>query len=250
VTPRPHAPIPAPSKRARAVWEAALKRRQSERVAFIDGACGEDEAFREEVIALLDSGEAAAVAPDRCSAMLEAALDRRRTERLAFVEGACGGDEDLKARVFAILAATEASANPAVRIIKPFAEPPPALKPPVFEPPAGAPSPDDEPTRIAPRAEQPTLIAPPPSPTWQPGQPMEGRRIGPYQLLHSLGKGGMGSVYAALRADQEYEKIVAIKLVTSGLGSEEMLRRFRNERQVLAGLDHLHRPPPGWREYG
>jgi len=67
---------------------------------------------------------------------------------------------------------------------------------------------------------------------------MEGRRIGPYQLLHSLGKGGMGSVYAASRADQEYKKIVAIKLVTSGLDSAEMLRRFRNERQVLAGLDH------------
>jgi serine/threonine protein kinase len=48
----------------------------------------------------------------------------------------------------------------------------------------------------------------------------------------------MGSVYAATRADQEYKKIVAIKLVTSELNSKEMLRRFRNERQVLAGLDH------------
>jgi len=67
---------------------------------------------------------------------------------------------------------------------------------------------------------------------------MVGRRIGPYQLLHSIGKGGMGSVYAAARADQEYKKIVAIKLVTSGMGTEDMLRRFRNERQVLAGLDH------------
>src|SRR5258707_618504 len=73
---------------------------------------------------------------------------------------------------------------------------------------------------------------------WRPGQSMVGRRIGPYQLLHSIGKGGMGSVYAASRADQEYKKIVAIKLVTSGMGTEDMLRRFRNERQVLAGLDH------------
>lgn len=67
---------------------------------------------------------------------------------------------------------------------------------------------------------------------------MEGRRVGPYQLLHSIGQGGMGSVYAASRADQEYKKLVAIKLVTVGLGNQEMLRRFRNERQVLAGLDH------------
>lgn len=97
----------------------------------------------------------------------------------------------------------------------------------------GLPTDDELPTRIAPHLESPALPL-----KWRPGQPMEGRRIGPYQLLHSLGKGGMGSVYAASRADQEYKKIVAIKLVTSGLDSAEMLRRFRNERQVLAGLDH------------
>ncbi len=67
---------------------------------------------------------------------------------------------------------------------------------------------------------------------------MTGSRIGAYQLLNLLGKGGMGSVYAASRADQEYEKIVAIKFISPGLCNEEMLERFRQERQVLADLQH------------
>src|SRR5258708_24095743 len=67
---------------------------------------------------------------------------------------------------------------------------------------------------------------------------MTGSRIGGYQLLGLLGKGGMGSVYAASRADKEYEKIVAIKFVNPELRNEDMLERFRQERQVLADLEH------------
>jgi len=65
-----------------------------------------------------------------------------------------------------------------------------------------------------------------------------GKRIGPYQVLKVLGTGGMGDVYRAVRADDQYRKQVAIKLVRSGLGSEDLIRRFKNERQILAGLDH------------
>jgi len=68
--------------------------------------------------------------------------------------------------------------------------------------------------------------------------PYEGTLIGPYQLLQRVGRGGMGSVYAAARSDGEYRKRVAIKLVTPGFDSEDALRRFRTERQVLASLDH------------
>src|SRR5258706_15156947 len=67
---------------------------------------------------------------------------------------------------------------------------------------------------------------------------MTGSRIGAYQLLDLLGKGGMGSVYAASRADLQYEKLVAIKFVNPELRNEEMLERFRRERQVLADLEH------------
>src|SRR3989475_9036648 len=67
---------------------------------------------------------------------------------------------------------------------------------------------------------------------------MRGRRLGPYRVLHEIGHGGMAVVYAALRADDEYRKRVAIKIVRPGFDSEEILRRFRNERQTLATLDH------------
>ncbi|HEY7575646.1 MAG TPA: serine/threonine-protein kinase, partial [Thermoanaerobaculia bacterium] len=65
-----------------------------------------------------------------------------------------------------------------------------------------------------------------------------GRRIGAYELLERIGRGGMGSVYLARRADEEFEERVAIKLVRPGTFSEQALRRFRFERQTLANLNH------------
>ena len=65
-----------------------------------------------------------------------------------------------------------------------------------------------------------------------------GRRIGSYQLIRELGRGGMGAVFLANRADDEFRKRVAIKLIKRGMDSEFILRRFRNERQILATLDH------------
>ncbi len=72
----------------------------------------------------------------------------------------------------------------------------------------------------------------------KPADRMEGRMLGQYRLTRCIGKGGMGTVYAASRADKEYTKEVAIKLVRQGMDTEDILRRFRQERQVLAGLDH------------
>jgi eukaryotic-like serine/threonine-protein kinase len=65
-----------------------------------------------------------------------------------------------------------------------------------------------------------------------------GRRIGPYQIIEELGEGGMGAVYRARRADDQYQKQVAIKLVRSGLATSFTLARFKAERQILANLDH------------
>ena len=65
-----------------------------------------------------------------------------------------------------------------------------------------------------------------------------GRRIGPYQILSEIGQGGMSTVYLAVRADAAYEQQVAIKLLWPGLRSRDLLRRFRQERQILADLDH------------
>ena len=69
-------------------------------------------------------------------------------------------------------------------------------------------------------------------------EPWIGRRLGSYEIAAELGSGGMGEVYRAVRADDEFRKQVAIKLVRSGHDSGFILNRFRNERQILASLDH------------
>jgi serine/threonine-protein kinase len=70
------------------------------------------------------------------------------------------------------------------------------------------------------------------------GSSLEGARLGPYRLEREIGRGGMGAVYLAVRADDAYEKRVAIKVIKRGMDSDEIVRRFRHERQTLANLDH------------
>jgi serine/threonine-protein kinase len=65
-----------------------------------------------------------------------------------------------------------------------------------------------------------------------------GATIGPYRVVRPIGRGGMGSVYLAERADGAYEQRVALKVVNAGILTEELVRRFRRERQILARLDH------------
>jgi serine/threonine protein kinase len=65
-----------------------------------------------------------------------------------------------------------------------------------------------------------------------------GRQFGVYRVIREIGRGGLGTVYLASRADDEYEKQVAIKVVRRGLDTEDILHRFRNERQILAELEH------------
>lgn len=67
-----------------------------------------------------------------------------------------------------------------------------------------------------------------------------GKRIGAYQILREIGRGGMGTVYLAARADGQFEKQVAIKLLKRGTDTEEVLRRFSAEQHILARLDHLN----------
>lgn len=65
-----------------------------------------------------------------------------------------------------------------------------------------------------------------------------GRRLGAYRIIREIGHGGMGAVYLATRADDEFDKQVAIKIVAAPLGDDELIRRFRRERQILAELEH------------
>ncbi len=65
-----------------------------------------------------------------------------------------------------------------------------------------------------------------------------GRLIGPYRLDARIGAGGMGNVYRARRVDGHFDQVVAVKLIRRGLDTEDVLSRFRTERQVLASLQH------------
>jgi serine/threonine protein kinase len=67
---------------------------------------------------------------------------------------------------------------------------------------------------------------------------MIGARLAQYRIVEKLGVGGMGDVYRAVRADDQFEMQVAIKLVRQGLDTEFVYARFRKERQILASFEH------------
>lgn len=72
----------------------------------------------------------------------------------------------------------------------------------------------------------------------EPPDDLVGKTLGNFRIEKRLASGGMGTVYSARRSDGQYEQQVAIKVVKRGMDSEEVLRRFRAERQTLAALDH------------
>ncbi|TVQ08996.1 MAG: serine/threonine protein kinase [Balneolaceae bacterium] len=70
--------------------------------------------------------------------------------------------------------------------------------------------------------------------------PMEGIRVGPFQVERQVGTGGMGNVYLARRFTGGFEQTVALKLIKYGMGSDHAVRRFEAERSILARLQHPH----------
>ncbi len=67
---------------------------------------------------------------------------------------------------------------------------------------------------------------------WQP------ERVGVYKVIREIGRGGMGAVFLAVRDDDEFQKQVAVKFIRGSFASAESVRRFRQERQILAALEH------------
>lgn len=65
-----------------------------------------------------------------------------------------------------------------------------------------------------------------------------GRQVGVYRIVKEIGRGGMGAVLLAERADGEFSQKVAIKLIKRGMDSDFIIRRFRHERQILASFEH------------
>lgn len=66
------------------------------------------------------------------------------------------------------------------------------------------------------------------------------RRIGPWQVLRELGRGGMGVVLLVERADGQFEQLAALKVIKRGMDSDALIARFLRERQILARLNHAN----------
>jgi tetratricopeptide (TPR) repeat protein len=90
---------------------------------------------------------------------------------------------------------------------------------------------------VLPSGDPPTVYEAPPPGAIDDG--LVGRRLGPYRIERRVGSGGMGTVYRALR-EGDYRQQVALKVIRPGLATDEVLGRFRTERQVLAELAHPH----------
>ena len=133
--------------------------------------------------------------------LFQRAWDLTAGARGAFLAAQCGGDERLRHAVEELLAASAEAESLAL------------WKEPAME---------DEARRMAAGPEE------------------SDGALERYRLLEQIGEGGMGVVYKALRADDTFWKLVAVKIVAQGMGDEARLRRFRRERQILAGLEHPH----------
>ena len=139
--------------------------------------------------------------------VFDGALERSAQDRAAYLRVLCARDDELRREVETLLRSSEQAGE--------FLEIPAAqLSQFVLSDSARDPAHDDG------------------------GEYPEGYRVGPYQFVRRIGRGGMGAVWLATRFDQVYRKQVAIKMVKRGMDSQEILRRFRTERQVLANLDH------------
>jgi serine/threonine protein kinase len=129
----------------------------------------------------------------------KAAIECKTGERAAFLAGACANDAELRTEVESLLKHDESAGE--------FIEQ----------------SAFDVAARMLANSEAASI---------------KGTCIGPYRILNEIGRGGMGVVYLAVREDEEFRQRVALKLIKRGLDTEEILRRFRNERQILASLNH------------
>ncbi|HEX8685716.1 MAG TPA: serine/threonine-protein kinase, partial [Pyrinomonadaceae bacterium] len=66
----------------------------------------------------------------------------------------------------------------------------------------------------------------------------QGQRVGAYRIIREIGRGGMGAVFLAERSDGEFRQEAALKVVRRSFADSELKRRFRQERQILASLNH------------
>jgi serine/threonine-protein kinase len=143
---------------------------------------------------------------EKIESILDEALTLPEEERQAFINRKCEGDEGLKSEVTLLLSSISESEG--------WLENPGQYK-------------QDFYSEVSDDIDIPT-----------PGSSLIGKNIGPYQVKELLGEGGMGLVYLAERMDGAFEHRVAIKVLREGMDTEHNIRRFQQERNILAGLNH------------
>ncbi len=84
------------------------------------------------------------------------------------------------------------------------------------------------------------LEEPPVPPAESAGELAAGARLGSWEIVREVGQGGMGAVYEARRAEGDFARRAAVKVVRPEIATASFLRRFQMERRILAGLDHPH----------
>jgi non-specific serine/threonine protein kinase/serine/threonine-protein kinase len=134
--------------------------------------------------------------------IFHAAAELAPPDREAFLQTSCAGDAELHREVAGLLSALESAGD--------FMQQPALVD-------AGLVATDQSP-------DSPSTVI--------------GQTIANYQIVSELGRGGMGAVYLATRADRSFDRQVAIKLIKRGMDSDAIIKRFVTERQILADLDH------------
>jgi eukaryotic-like serine/threonine-protein kinase len=134
----------------------------------------------------------------RIEALFDQAMDLPEAERRRFIAAACGGDGELERELTALIANAPSAATSLRGVVA---------------------------------AEVRRL-------TSEVASAQIGRRIGAFRLIALLGEGGMGAVYLGERADAQFSQRAAIKILPHALSSPALIARFRDERQILAGLEH------------
>ena len=156
--------------------------------------------------------------------IFSAVLSLEAADRDSYLQERCGSDEELRREIESLLFAHDETAEflerPVVSLSS-FPDLESELNQGSGNPPSPSPAPPDSNLPESNRADLDS-----------------GNRIGAYRLEYEIGRGGMGEVYLATRADSEFVKQVAIKLIRCGRESEFAIRRFRNERQILARIEH------------
>jgi serine/threonine protein kinase len=237
---------PKPDRQAilRDVFARAMALPAQQREAFIRRACAADAQMGDELLAALPKPEPSEPKPDRATIMRDI-YSRTMTlpaeQREAFVQQACQGDPQMFNEIVNALPKPEPP-QPAedrfAQMRKIFDS---AMTKPIEQRDAflrfacGG----DESMRselsalVRAQADAGTFLQTPAQ-----AQAQATQTIGPYRIIRELGRGGMGVVYLGMRDDGAFRKAVALKVLRGDQVTQDFLRRFREERQTLANLDH------------